>query len=108
MNIEISPHSSFAVISKIFSNYLKKDVKISIMDEIEWEFSHDYDSISQPHICAFEVENFDSYLIPCKISMNEKSTNFSKIIGNPFLLSFDNPDPTEEEISNCAFNFFKF
>lgn len=111
MNIEIPPHSSFAVISKIFSNYLKKDVKVvlgtyRIMDEIEWEL-HDYDGISQPHICAFEVENFDSYLIPCKISMKEKSTNFPKIIGKPFLLSFDHPDPTEEEISNCAFNHLK-
>ncbi|KAK8893076.1 hypothetical protein M9Y10_030339 [Tritrichomonas musculus] len=67
----------------------------------------DYDSISQPHICAFEVENFDSYLIPCKISMKEKSTNFPKIIGKPFLLSFDHPDPTEEEISNCAFSHLK-
>lgn len=39
--------------------------------------------------------------------MKEKNTNFPKIIGKPFLLSFDHPDPTEEEISNCAFSHLK-
>ena len=121
MKLEIPTNSSFSDISKKISEYLKKDVKVilgwyRIFDGIEW--THDnfnnYDEISQPHICAFEVENFDSYYIPCSLQMKEKNSigygyRFDLLtnIGKPFLLSFNHPDPTEEEISDCAYNYLK-
>lgn len=117
MNLEIPPFSKFDDVSRIVSNYLGKNVNVyiggyRILDDIEWGVG-DYSETSQPHLCAFEVNPEDSYLIPCTIEMCEKNEiinygygssgpNIKKTIGKPFLLSFGIANPTEMQIAQRA------